>query len=118
VRCSRGTSRTTGPALRSRLGLYDSWFTTTRATSTAHRSSKGAVGFMGKVLFPRSISGSFSPAPAGGVVDVERRDVDGRWKLVARGLTNRLGAYRVPVYRAGTYRVTAGSVSALPVAVR
>jgi stage II sporulation protein D len=118
VRCSRGTSRTTGPALRSRLGLYDSWFTTTRATSTAHRSSKGAVGFMGKVLFPRSISGSFNPAPAGAVVNVERRELDGRWKLVARGLTNRLGAYRVPVYRAGTYRVSAGGVSALPVAVR
>jgi stage II sporulation protein D len=118
VRCSRGTSRATGPALRSRLGLYDSWFTTTRASSSAHRQSKGAVGFMGKVLFPRSISGSFSPPPARGVVDVSRRDADGRWKLVARGLTNRLGAYRVPVYSAGTYRVSAGDVSALPVAVR
>jgi hypothetical protein len=42
----------------------------------------------------------------------------GGWRLVARGLTNRLGEYRVPVYEAGTYRVSGGGVSAEPVHVR
>jgi stage II sporulation protein D len=30
VRCSRGTVRTTGAALRTRLGLYDTWFRVTK----------------------------------------------------------------------------------------
>lgn len=32
VVCNRGRTRTTGPELRSRLGLYDSWFTVKRAS--------------------------------------------------------------------------------------
>jgi hypothetical protein len=49
--------------------------------------------------------------PSQGFVDVERLD-GGRWQLVAHGLTNRLGQYSVPVYAAGTYRVSADGVSA------
>jgi stage II sporulation protein D len=116
VICGRGRVRTTGPALRSRLGLYDSWFTVVRATSSASKSTdKGLVPLVSSLLVPRKVTGSFDPAPAGGIVDVERLGSDGRWKLVARGLTNRLGAYSVPVYGSGTYRVRAGDVTADPV---
>jgi stage II sporulation protein D len=121
VHCSGGTQRTTGTILRARLGLYDTWFTVTKATATAtpaaRRSSKVAsVPGLGGLARPRTISGGFDPRPER--VDVERRDAKGRWQLVARGLTNRLGAYSVPVYRGGTYRVRAGAVAADPVRVR
>jgi stage II sporulation protein D len=119
VVCSGGRARATGWALRSQLGLYDTWFRVTRATtgSGGQRPKGAAVPLVSSLLFPRTIEGSFDPAPAGGIVDVERLD-GGRWRLVARGLANRVGAYRVPVYAAGTYRVSAGDVSANPITLR
>ena len=113
VVCSGGRTRTNGASLRSRLGLYDTWFSVTKASSAAAaaRSKDPSVPIVSGLLHPRTISGSFSPAPPR--VDVERLD-GGRWRLVARGLTNRLGAYSVPVYQGGTYRVSGGGVSADP----
>jgi hypothetical protein len=67
------------------------------------------------LVHPRTISGSFSPRPE--TVSVARLD-HGHWTLVARGLTNRLGQYSVPVYDRGTYRVSGAGVSAQPVSVR
>jgi hypothetical protein len=119
VVCSRsGRTRTTGPALRARLGLFDSWFTVVRASSSKGKRAKDlSVPAVGSLLHPQTIAGSFSPRPR--VVSVERRDdFTGRWHLVARGLTNRAGAYRVPVYRPGSYRASAGGVSAPIVTVR
>jgi stage II sporulation protein D len=118
VVCLRSRVRTTGATLRARLGLYDTWFTVTRATSSAARPRSGAapsVPLITPLLHPRTISGSFVPRLPS--VSVERLD-RGRWTLVARGLTNRLGQYFVPVYQAGTYRVSGGGVSAQPVSVR
>jgi stage II sporulation protein D len=118
VVCSRGRVRTNGSTLRFRLGLYDSWFRVVRASSSKdRRASDASVPLVGRLLHPTTLQGSFSPRPAG--VDVERRDeLTGRWRLVARGLTNSAGAYRVPVYGTGTYRVSGGGVSAPLVAVR
>jgi stage II sporulation protein D len=118
VVCSGSRVRTTGAVLRSALGLYDTWFTVTRVTSTAaKRSSDLNVPIVSSFVSPRRITGSFSPVPAGGYVNVERLE-GAQWRLVARGLTNRLGAYDVPVYAAGTYRVSAGDVSADPIDLR
>jgi stage II sporulation protein D len=112
VVCSRGRVRASGQTLRSALGLYDTWFTVTRASSKASKSTAGvSVPVLSGLARPRTISGSFSPAPSRGYVDVERLD-GGRWQLVAHGLTNRLGEYSVPAYEAGTYRVSADGVSA------
>jgi stage II sporulation protein D len=115
VVCSGGRVTTNGATLRSRLGLYDTWLTVTRASSSAGRGAKDVtVPLVSSLIHPLTVSGSVSPRP--GHVDVQRLD-RGRWRLVARGLTNRLGQYRVPVYRAGTYRVSAGGVSADPVRI-
>jgi hypothetical protein len=117
VVCSRGRVRASGQTLRSELGLYDTWFTVTRATSRASKSAAGvSVPLVGGLVHPRTISGSFSPVPSHGYVDVARLD-GGRWQLVARGLSNPLGQYSVPVYQGGTYRVSADGVSADDVAV-
>jgi stage II sporulation protein D len=118
VVCSGGRVRTTGAALRSALGLHDTWFSVTRASAAAAKRSPDLnVPIVSSFVNPRTIEGSFSPVPAGGYVNVERLE-GARWQLVARGLTNRLGAYSVPVYAGGTYRVSAGDVSADPVALR
>jgi stage II sporulation protein D len=117
VVCARSRARTSGPALRSRLGLYDSWFKVVRASSSRDkRAADEAVPVLGRLVHPVTVSGSFSSHPR--VVSIERHDeTTGRWRLVARGLTNSAGAYRVPVYGAGTYRATAGGVSAPEVEV-
>jgi stage II sporulation protein D len=117
VVCSRGRERTTGASLRTRLGLYDSWFSVVRASSRQGARPKAADGVFASLLSPRTITGSFDPLPARGYVDVERREGAG-WRLVARGLVNRLGAYSVPVYGTGVYRVRAGDVAADPVTIR
>jgi stage II sporulation protein D len=112
VICSRGRVRASGQTLRSELGLYDTWFTVTRASSKAsHKSAAGVtVPLFTGLVHPRTISGSFDPLPSNGSVAVERLD-GGRWQLVARGLTNSLGQYSVPVYEPGIYRVSADGVS-------
>jgi stage II sporulation protein D len=118
VVCARSRVRTNGAALRARLGLYDTWFSVTKATSSAGRArSTGSpkVPLITPLVYPRTIAGSFVPRPSG--VSVERLD-RGHWTLVARGLTNRVGQYFVPVYQPGTYRVSGGGVSADRVSLR
>jgi stage II sporulation protein D len=118
VVCSRSRVRTNGATLRARLGLYDTWFTVTRASASAKKARAASdvkVPLITALVHPRTISGSFSPRPA--AVSVERLD-RGRWTLVARGLTNRLGQFSVPVFDRGTYRVSGGGVSAPAVSVR
>jgi SpoIID/LytB domain protein len=118
VVCSRGRVRASGQTLQSALHLYDRWFTVTRASSAAAKSSADVnVPVVSGLVNPRNITGSFSPVPAIGYVDVERLE-GAQWRLVARGLVNRLGAYSVPLYAPGTYRVRAGDVSADPLVVR
>ena len=118
VRCGGGTQRTNGTSLRARLGLYDTWFKVVRASSAAKQAAKNTTGVpaLSSLVHPRTIVGRFTPRPK--LVDVLRRDSKGRWELVAHGLTNRLGAYSVPVYRSGTYRVRGNGVTADPVTVR
>jgi hypothetical protein len=118
VVCSRSRVRTDGATLRGRLGLYDTWFTVTKASASAKKARAASdvkVPLITPLVQPRTISGTFSPRPD--AVSVERRE-NGRWVLVARGLTNRLGQYSVPVFDRGTYRVSGAGVSAEPVSVR
>jgi stage II sporulation protein D len=118
VVCSRGRARTNGAALRARLGLYDTWFTVTKASSAARRvraASDVGVPLITPLVHPRTIYGTFSPRPR--EVSVSRFEA-GRWRLVARGLTNRIGQYSVPVFDRGMYRVSGAGVNAEPVSVR
>jgi stage II sporulation protein D len=120
VTCSRGKVRASGQTLRSELGLYDTWFTVTRASAKASASAAAAgpdLPLFSRLVNPRVVSGSFDPLPSHGYVNVERL-AGGHWQLIARGLTNRLGQYRVPVYEAGAYRVSADGVSAPTLDIR
>jgi stage II sporulation protein D len=114
---SRGGSRTlTGPQIRARLGLYDSWARFNVVSSAqARRSAQTALS--GPVFPPLVVAGSFRPAPRGRRLLLERRHGRG-WRRAGAARTTRAGRYRVRVPRAGTYRVRAGSVAGPAVRVR
>ena len=110
VYATGGTRTITGPTLRSRLGLYDTWaYFSTVSTSQVHYGSAWAS-VLGRKSIPLSLAGSFTPAPRSHRLTLERR-VHGRWRRVATVRTARDGSYAVNVRRRGVYRVRAGSVA-------
>jgi stage II sporulation protein D len=93
---SNGSRVLTGPQIRARLGLDDTWayftkVTTSRASVTAARA--GAV-----------LRGAVVPAPATRHLVVERW-TQARWAVAARASMDARGRYRVAVQRPGRYRV-------------
>jgi stage II sporulation protein D len=122
---SRGSTTITGPAIRARLGLRDSWLTIVSVKSSASRprpvgpASWRVVGpaSWGGGPTDRALEGEFWPAPRRHRLRVERR-VGARWRLVGFEDTSRRGRYRVELERAGVYRVRAGSVAGPRVRVR
>jgi SpoIID/LytB domain protein len=117
---SGGTRVISGPTLRSRLGLYDTWAYFTRVSTSQVRSSRaplgGAAAQRGKLGLARAFSGArllrgvVDPRPRHGRLRLERR-VHGRWLLVRVLRTDPGGGYRVRVRRPGRYRVRAGPVA-------
>ena len=107
---SRGSTTITGPAIRARLGLRDSWLTIVSVKSTASRPGSVRPASWGGGPPHRVLQGEFWPAPRKHRLRVERR-VGERWRLVAFEDTSRRGRYRVELERTGVYRVRAGSVA-------
>ncbi len=111
---SRGTRVLTGPQIRARLGLYDTWayFSTVSSSQVKRSRAARAAGS----VFPE-LTGRFDPAPRGKRLLVERRE-RGRWARVSRVHTSAKGRYRTSLSTAGVYRVRAGSVSGPAVRIR
>jgi stage II sporulation protein D len=113
---SAGSTILTGPQIRSRLGLRDSWFTHVRVSSSAlgQRSARPASWGAG----PRrlALAGEFLPAPRLRSLRLERRN-GGLWRTVEVIGTSRHGRYRTELDIPGLYRVRAGSVTGPPVRV-
>ena len=126
---SDGSTAITGPAIRARLGLRDSWLTIVSVRSSARRpgslrpASRGGAAsartLVGEFWPPaaRTLVGEFWPAPRGGRLRVERR-VGGSWRRITAVRTSRRGRYRAELRRPGVYRVRAGSVTGPPVRLR
>ena len=131
VRSSFGTRLITGPTLRTRLGLRDTWasFTTVRTSTQRGRPVRAAQRWpllpaAASILrrgvpptAPRFLAGSFYPAPAERRLVVERRTRRG-WRVVGKTRTDKKGKYRERVRRAGTYRVRAAGVAGPSVRVK
>jgi stage II sporulation protein D len=112
----------TGPTLRARLGLRDTWaHFSTVSSSQARRPATRTAGrwpllpAAPRVLAvpkirPLVISGEFYPAPRGRRLALERRTERG-WQLAGRIRLDRRGRYSTRVRRPGVYRVRAGSVA-------
>jgi len=105
-----GTRTITGPTLRARLDLYDTWASFTTVSTSQVRYGAAWASIFGRHGVPLSLHGSFAPAPRGRQLVLERRR-RGRWKRVARVRTARDGSYALNVNRRGVYRVRAGSVA-------
>jgi stage II sporulation protein D len=107
---TRGTRTITGPTLRSRLGLYDTWAYFTTVTMSQVRYGSAWASVFGRRSIPLSLAGAFTPAPRRGRLVLERRS-GRRWRRVATLRTARDGRYAVSVTRRGVYRVRAESVA-------
>jgi len=141
---SGGNVATTGPTLRSRFGLNDTWATFTYITSSAHRVSSGSgSGGVGSSAGGATSSGrSDVGASAGGAAAAARAGharrvltgsisgprsrryitlqtrMDGRWRSMGQVRVRSRGRYRASLPRAGTYRVAWGHIAGPAVRVR
>ena len=112
---TRGSRIIRGYALRSRLGLRDSWARFYRVSMYRTRTARAA--WWGLRRGRPLLSGTFQPAPRGRRLRLERRS-GGRWRTVRLVRTNRGGRYSVAVRRSGLYRVRASGVAGPSVRVR
>jgi stage II sporulation protein D len=114
---TKGSTTLTGPTIRARLGLRDTWFTFVRVSTSARYPRSARPASWGVRLVPDALAGRYSPAPKRRTLVLERRS-GGRWHAVRRARTTKTGRYRVGIGRAGIYRVRSGSVAGPPVRVR
>jgi stage II sporulation protein D len=107
---SGGRVRVNGPALRARLGLFDSWaFFTSIKTGKAPAPLPADTPDPDEPVIARvpdvsGLSGSVMPARKGATVRVERR-FHGRWIPAGETKTDRRGRYHAGVSAHGLYRV-------------
>ena len=103
-----------GPQIRARLRLNDTWVSfrvidTRAGTAGARSAAPRTFGLRPASRTPHAVlRGAIHPGSASGWARVERRAADGSW---AHELDVRLaegGTYRADVRRAGTYRVRVG----------
>ncbi|HEX8204422.1 MAG TPA: SpoIID/LytB domain-containing protein [Solirubrobacteraceae bacterium] len=123
---SGGRTTVSGPTLRSRFGLDDSWAYFSLVGTDADRDRSrdeeeddvGASPARAASTRGGVISGFVRPARTGSAVAVQRRTSAGVWIVEARARVRRGGRYRAAVERAGLYRVVLGDVAGLPVRLR
>jgi stage II sporulation protein D len=111
-----GSTVLTGPQIRARLGLRDTWFTFVRASSSVRRARSARPASWGARPIEPALAGSWSPAPKRRLT-LERRGEAG-WRKVRRVRTIAGGRYRVSIARPGVYRVRSGRVAGPSVRVR
>ena len=137
---TRGITPVTGPQLRSRFGLFDTWAFFTTVSSNAKRAplapettpspttggtAAGGAATVRAAGVPRRraatapvLSGQIAPAKPGARVRVERRSGK-RWVLAVDAPLSADGRYAVAVAGPGAYRVRyAGDVTGPSVRVR
>jgi stage II sporulation protein D len=111
-----GSTVLTGPSIRSRLGLRDTWFTFVRVSSAVRRARSARPASWGARPTPPALAGSFTPEPRRRTLVLERRS-RGSWRAVGKVRTVQSGRYRETIDSPGLYRVRAGSVAGPPARV-
>jgi stage II sporulation protein D len=112
-----GSRELTGPQIRARLNLRDTWFTFVRASTSVNRARSARPASWGPRLVSPALVGSWTPVPKRRVLIVERRR-DGGWVRIAKVGTTKAGSYHMDIGRAGVYRVRSGRVAGPRVRVR
>jgi stage II sporulation protein D len=110
---SRGSRVLTGPSIRARLGLDDTWAYFTRVSTSAARVRGARAASAGY----RALAGTFVPAPRSRELAIERRE-NGDWVDAGSTVTDAKGRYRATVVGPGTYRVRSGAVAGPPARLR
>ena len=113
---TRGTITLSGPDIRAKLGLHDTWAFFTKVSSTSGASRVAGYRSWTAGVEPFELAGVFQPAPRGRRLAVEHR-AGRRWRRVEVVRTSRQGRYRVGLGRSGIYRVRRGKVVGPPVRV-
>jgi stage II sporulation protein D len=138
---SRGSTAVTGPQIRARLGLPDTWAYfvliksgqggTEQPAATQQPASGGltdgggttagtasaSAGWLRRIVAPRQliVSGSVSPRPKRITL---QKQLDKRWRTVGYGQTDSRGRYSLLVRSTGAYRVLAAGAVGPVVRVR
>jgi stage II sporulation protein D len=112
-----GSRELTGPQIRARLDLRDTWFTFVRASTSVNQARSARPASWGPRLVSPALVGSWTPVPKRRVLIVERRR-DGGWARIAKVRTTKAGGYHMDLGRAGVYRVRSGRVAGPRVRVR
>ncbi|MCW2959608.1 MAG: SpoIID/LytB protein [Solirubrobacterales bacterium] len=118
---TRGTTTVSGPALKARLGLLDTWASFTVVTTSKTRARVApAVPRSGGLRSVRTaplasrpvvrLRGRISGRPRPVWLTVQRGLGGGRWRTVAEVQTTAGGRYVATVPRRGVYRVRLGSI--------
>jgi stage II sporulation protein D len=107
---SAGSTVLTGPQIRARLGLRDTWFTFVQATTSVAGPRSARPASWGPRLVAPALKGSYKPAPRRRVLTLERRREDG-WRAIGKVRTTKAGRYRMEIGSAGLYRVRSGRVA-------
>ncbi|MFL5854896.1 MAG: SpoIID/LytB domain-containing protein [Solirubrobacteraceae bacterium] len=121
---TRGRTRVTGPELKARLGLPDTWasFVDVSTEPAAGASLIAAVGLGAGVRASadaaRAVRGSVAGGRRGARLAVQARGRHGRWRTVTTTRLSAGGNYAAVVPRAGTYRVRYHGLDGPPVHVR
>ena len=121
---SRGSTPVSGPTLRSRFGLDDSWafFTVAGARAKSHGGGGSAQESPGGAMAARAgggvVKGFFRPARRRATVVVMRRTGAGAWRVETRVRVDRGGRYRAVVGRPGVYRAVLGGFNGPDVRLR
>jgi stage II sporulation protein D len=112
---SKGSVVLTGPQIRARLGLDDTWVYFTKVTTSRAHGARSAE--TTDQLRELALVGSFSPAPRSLRLAVERL-VNGSWIYVDAAKIDKDGRYRAAVPHAGAYRVRSGQIAGPTVQLR
>ncbi|MCW2998211.1 MAG: SpoIID/LytB protein [Solirubrobacterales bacterium] len=125
---SRGTTTISGPALRTKLGLYDTWATfstvTTRTTRTAHPRAvpvrgepRGGVALSARRDAAR-LRGRITPSSPRTRLRVQVGEGSGRWRTILVVHPDAAGRYAATVPGPGVYRVRTRDIVGPSVRVR
>jgi stage II sporulation protein D len=121
---TRGRTRVTGPELKARLGLPDTWasFVDVSTEPAAGASLIAAVGLgagmRASAHAALAVRGSVAGGRRGARLAVQARGRHGRWRTVTTTRLSAGGNYAAVVPRAGTYRVRYHGLDGPPVHVR
>jgi stage II sporulation protein D len=126
---TNGVTQTTGPELRKRLGLFDTWATFTYISSKAEKPKKdeptttdpgtepapgdgsGGTTAIAARRAPHVLTGVVDRARRGQTIRIQQRAGAGGWRTVGTAAATARGRYRATLPGSGVFRVAWGDVT-------